>query len=103
MIINIPLQIDEAAFEQKVNDDYTDKVEQLLLQQVEKVLKDHDDRYYGSTRDPKLGLSNIVYNRIDNFLKEHKEEIIEAASGKLAERLSKTKKAKELLNEKDNS
>lgn len=97
MIINVPLQIDEAVFEQKVNDDYMNKVEQLLLKEVEQVLKNHDTRYYGSARDPKLGLSNIIYFRIDEFLENHKDEIIEAASDKLSERLARTKKAKAIL------
>ena len=39
MIINIPLQIDEATFEQKVRDDYAESVKQLLLAKVDQVLK----------------------------------------------------------------
>ena len=99
MIINIPLQINEAVFEEKINNDYADKVEKLLFEYVERVLKEHDDRYYGSAKSSNVGLRNIIYNRIDDFLKDHKDEIVEKASDKLAERLARTKKAKELLKE----
>ena len=99
MIINVPLQINEAAFEQKVNDDYANKVEQLLLAKVEQVLKEADNRYYRNDRDPKIGLSVIIHRHIDDFLKEHKDEIINEASDKLSERLARTKKAKEILEE----
>lgn len=99
MIINIPLQIDEATFEQKVKDDYAESVKQLLLTQVEKVLAERDNRYYLNKKDYKYGLETIINERIDIFINEHKDEIIEAAAKELAKRLSRTKKAKEALDE----
>ena len=97
MIINIPLQIDEATFEQKVRDDYADSVKQMLLAQVEKVLEEADDRYWSKTKDPKRGLYMIITDRLDIFIKEHSDEIIEAAADNLAKRLARTKKGKEIL------
>lgn len=97
MIIDIPLQINEAAFEEKIRNDYENKVEQLLLDQVVKVLKEHDDRYYRRDREASAGLANIVYKIVGDIMEQNRAEIIEAASDKLAERLSKTKKAKEIL------
>lgn len=97
MIINIPLEINEASFEQKVRDDYMNKVEQLLLDLVMQNLKEADDRYWSRDRDYKYGLRNIIQDRIDVFLEDHKDDIISAASDKLAERLARTKKAKEIL------
>ena len=103
MIINIPLQIDEAAFEQKVRDDYADSVKKMLFAQVEKVLEEADDRYWSRDKDPKRGLCMIINDRLDIFIKEHRDEIIEAAADNLAKRLARTKKAKEILDGKDNS
>lgn len=37
--------------------------------------------------------------KIDDILKEYKDEIIDAAAEKLAERLARTKRGKEILNE----
>ncbi len=97
MIINIPIQIDEATFEQKVRDDYAESVKQLLLAKVDQVLKERDNRYYKSERDPKIGLENMIYESLDIHMQKHKDEIIEMAADKLAERLARTKKAKAIL------
>lgn len=99
MIINIPLQIDEATFEEKVRDDYANSVKQLLLAKVDQVLKENDNRYYRMDRDPKVGLESMIYRRLDIFIEEHKNEIIEAAADNLGKRLARTKKAKEILEE----
>lgn len=97
MIINIPIQIDEATFEQKVRDDYAESVKQLLLAKVDQVLKERDNRYYRSERDPKVGLESMIYESLDIYMNECKDEIIEMAAHKLAERLARTKKAKAIL------
>ena len=97
MIINIPLQIDEATFEQKVKDDYAENVRQLLLAKVDQVLKERDNRYYRMERDPKVGLETMIYEVLNAYMEECKDEIIEMAADKLAERLARTKKAKAIL------
>ena len=97
MIINIPLQIDEATFEQKVRDDYAKSVRELLLAKVEQVLEEHDNRYYMSRKDSKIGLEKMMTDELDIFLENNRDEIIEIAAGKLAERLARTKKAKAIL------
>ena len=56
-------------------------------------------RYYGAAKNERYGLESWVGNKIDDILKEYKDEIIEAAADKLAERLAKTKKGKALLGE----
>lgn len=97
MIINIPLQIDEATFEQKVRDDYVENVKQLLLNKVDEVLKEYDNRYYTQSRSWKNGLEYMITREIDIFINDHKDEIVEMAADKLAERLARTKKAKAIL------
>lgn len=97
MIINIPLQIDEATFEEKVREDYAENVKQLLLAKVDKVLEDYDNRYYATSKSWKNGLEYMITQEIDIFIKDHKDEIVEMAADKLAERLARTKKAKSIL------
>jgi len=97
MIINIPLQIDEATFEQKVRDDYSENVKQLLLAKVDQVLKEYDNRYYTQSKSWKNGLEYIITQNIAIFIDDHKDEIIEMAADKLADRLARTKKAKAIL------
>ncbi len=97
MIINIPLQIDEVTFEQKVKEDYAKSVKELLLNKVDEVLAERDGRYYTQSRSWKKGMENIITQEIDIFMNDHKDEIVEMAADKLAERLARTKKAKAIL------
>lgn len=53
--------------------------------------------YYGGHGDPKNGFSSWMDGRVEGFLSEHKDVIIETAGRFLAEKLSRTKAVKELL------
>ena len=99
MIINIPLTIDDELWASALARDYESKVTEKLTNEVRKVLKDHDSRYYLRQKSVNEGLSEWVSYKIDDILKEYKDEIIDAAAEKLAERLSRTKRGKEILNE----
>lgn len=100
MIINIPLTIDDELWASALARDYESKVIENLTNEVRKVIKDHDSRYYLREKSVNEGLSEWVGYKIDDILKEYKDEIIDAAAEKLAERLSRTKRAKEVLNER---
>lgn len=52
----------------------------------------NDDKGYNENR-----LSDWAKNQFDNFLKQHKDEIIAGAAKELADRLARTKAAKEML------
>ena len=96
MIINIPLQIDEKVIEKCLSVDYENKVADYLNKEVEQALLDKCGYYSRST---KQGMSVIVCEKVDGYIQEWKDEIIERASERLAERLARTKKAKELIDE----
>lgn len=98
MIINIPLNIDDELWASALARDYEAKVIEKLTNEVRKCITDHDDYYYARAKDFNRGLANWVGYKIDSIMKEHKDEIIDAAAEKLAERLVRTKKAKEILN-----
>lgn len=98
MTINIPLNIPDELWANALAKDYEAKVVDKLTDEVRKIIQEHDSySYYRRDKDVKRGLQDWVGNKIDNILKEYKDEIIEAAADKLAERLARTKKAKELL------
>ena len=99
MIINIPLTINDELWESALARDYESKVIENLTNEVRKVIKDHDSRYYLREKSVNEGLSEWVGYKIDDILKEYKDDIIDAAAEKLAERLARTKKGRELLNE----
>lgn len=96
MIINIPLQIDEKVIEKSLSADYQHKVEDYIFKEIEKVLL-QECGYYNKNKVQ--GMRELVKQRIDLYLEDMKEDIIEAAADRLADRLARTKKAKELIKE----
>ena len=94
MIINIPLTIPDELLENTIMKDYEQKVTDNLTKEVRNCMIKHD--YYN---DPNRGLDSWVSSKLDDILKEYKDDIIEAASDKLAERLARSKKGKALLGE----
>ena len=53
--------------------------------------------YFNSSKSFEDTVIDYLQNGIDKFVQEHSDEIIEAAGKQLAEKLSRTKRAKELL------
>lgn len=102
MVINIPVQVDEQHLEEVVKRDYEGKIFAELMKQIETVLV-HEAKYspysYNSKDKARDGLKEMIDEHIDIFLKDNKDEIIDVASTKLAERLGRTKKAREALEE----
>lgn len=98
MIINVPLNIPDELWANALAKDYEDKVVKSLTEEVRKCIADHDHlSYYSRDKSAQRGMADWVSIKIDNVIKEYKPEIIEAAADKLAERLARTKAAKEIL------
>lgn len=99
-IINVPINIPDELWTNALATDFETKVVAKLTDEVRKCIADHDHySYYSKGKDAHRGMHDWVSDKIDNALKEYKDDIIEAAADKLAERLARTKKAKELLND----
>ena len=94
MIINIPLQIDDEMINSVIAADYQAKIEQNLTKQVETAIK-RQSKSWDSTVSS--GLFYMAEEAVDKVISEYKEAIIDKAADKLAERLVRTKKAKEIL------
>lgn len=94
MIINIPLNIPDEMLANTIAKDYEAKITERLTDEVRKVICDRD-----MYRDRRRGLAVWIGEKIDDILKEYKDEIIDAAADKLAERLTRSKKGKALLGE----
>ena len=95
MIINIPLQVDEKRMEELVERDYQGKVLEAVLDQVKKTLANSAENIYGDRVAD--GMRVLVEKQIRDYLKEHSEEIVTAAANNLAERLARSKKGREIL------
>ena len=98
MIVNIPLQIDEAKMEEVVERDYMGKVMQKITEHILSCLSKHSTNYYCS--DKALdGMTEMINSRIDTHLDKYRDEIIETAAKYLADKLARSKRGKELLEE----
>ena len=98
MIINIPITIDDELWASSLARDYEAKITEKLTDEVRKCIAKRDEVCWNpKDKDFKRGLDFWVGHKIDDILKEYKDEIIEAAANKLAERLARTKKAKEII------
>lgn len=95
MIINIPLQIDEQKMEEVVARDYEGKVLDEISKYVRTVIASKAEKYYGDKVSD--GMRVLIEGRIDEFLDLHEKEILERASGILAEKLARSKRGKEIL------
>ena len=96
MIINIPLQINEESMEEVIKRDYEEKVLKKITEYIKTALVRKSGSAYGDKAFD--GMIVIIESKVGDLLKENKEAIIKVAANLLAERLAKTKKAKEILN-----
>ena len=102
MVINIPLQIDDAAIEGKLKAEYETRVIEEVSRRLDDILKDYDETYiWGNKKSPRSGLDarigSVLRNRIDDFIEENRDEIVAKAAKDLGARLARTKKGKEIL------
>ena len=102
MIINVPINLDERVFEEKVQQEYDILLKKYLIEIVEKTLI-REAGYTWRENTPKEGMIAVIKRKVDDIVKEYKDDIIEAAADNLAKRLARTKKAKEILDAKDNT
>ena len=91
MIVNIPLNIDETAFEGQMSKDIENKVVRWLSDEIKNTLK---RKAYGTEMD---GLKEFVIDVVEKKIDSFRDEIIEAASKELANKLARSKKGKEIL------
>lgn len=95
MIINIPLQIDEAKMEEVVKKDYESKVIDEIVKYIKKALVSESTSLYGNREVN--GMTELIKERIDIYLEKHNDKIISVAGNALAEKLARTKRGKAIL------
>lgn len=93
MIINIPINIDETAFEGQMSKDIENKVVTFLCDEIKNTLK---RKAYGTELD---GLKEFVLYVVEKKIDAFRDEIIETASKELANKLARSKRGKEILGE----
>ena len=96
-IVQFGISFDDNRITQAV----TEKAEKVILDDLKQKVNDNrfESRYYNGHGDPKNGFSHWMKNRVEEFLTANKDAIIEMAGRLIAEKLSRTKAARELLKE----
>lgn len=100
MIINIPLQIDDATIQGQISKDYEKKVKDIIAVRIEEMLADqYRGGYWGESQTSKAknGLALLVKAKIEEFLNSNRDVIVEAASKELVEKLYRTRRVKEAV------
>ena len=103
-IVNVAFDFDDDKVRKTLEESAEKKVIDNLLTDIKKAICSKSDRYYYYGYNEKVsdenfesGLKAIVYDEIDKVLLDNKDTIIELTADKLADKLSRTKAAKELL------
>ena len=100
MIINIPLQIDDAIIQGQISKDYENKVKEIIAVRIEEILAEqYRGGYWGETKASKAkkGLAQLVEARNNEFLNSNRDVIVQSASKELSEKLCRTMKVKEMI------
>lgn len=99
MVINIPINVDENLLNNSISSDLETKVNEHLYCLIDQTLIDRQKYRWGNLSDRdkiESTLKDMIEVSVSNYIKEYKDEIIEMTSDKLADRLARTKAAKEL-------
>ena len=97
MVINIPIQVDEAMIEKMVREDYKKQVGDILEKRIIDVLMKEDRQYsWQRNYDPQDGMRSVIERRVDDYIENHAEEVVEMAASRLEERLRRRKRIKEV-------
>jgi hypothetical protein len=99
-IVQFAISMDDEAIKQRVAEKAEKEIMDNLQREVGRVIFERSSYYaYGNNNkgyDPNH-LSSWAKMQFDNFLKEHKDEIIAGAAKELGDRLVRTKAGKAIL------
>lgn len=94
MVINIPITIDEGIMESQIQKDFdkklTDAINELMINAIRSKFG------YYRNKTPEEGMREIICEQVDEYLDEHRKEILDETAKRLEERLRRTKKIKEV-------
>lgn len=97
-IVQFAIGVDDAAIVQKVSENAERLITNDLKNEVRKQVFTYPGYYgYRDDRDKPDGVQRWAEKKFEEFLEENKETIIELASEKLADKLSRSKVVKEAV------
>jgi len=99
MVINIPINFDETAFEGKVSEDIQNRVVAELTKRIDDAIARRSSGYYYGDSGKQVidGIIAMAKDEVSKVINQYEQQIIEIAGNELAARLARTKKGKEIL------
>lgn len=91
-IVQFAVGIDDNAIRQRIEQGAEKVIIQQLADDIKKTFYETD--YYGRTTGKPSG---FILARIESFLEENKDDILEMAADKIADKLARSKRGKEIL------
>lgn len=91
-IVQFAIGVDDDAIRQRVEQSAEKVITQQLADDIKKTFYETD--YYGRTSNRP---SSFVLAKIDSFLEDNRDDILEMAADRIAEKLARSKRGKEIL------
>ena len=92
-IVQFGIGIDDDAIRKRIEEGAEKQILKNIEDDVQSTLFERD--YYG--KNYKKVPTDYLNRKIDEFLEKHKDKILEMASTKLADKLARSKRGKEIL------
>ena len=93
--VGFTISIDDKKIEDQVLNKAVKEITRELTSKVEKIIYENSYGYNRRASD----LSGAVVDRVDAFLKENREDILDRAASKLADKMARMKVVKEKVEE----
>lgn len=99
-IVQFAISIDDDAIKKRITDSAEKQIKDELMQDIKSSIeREIFDMYKGQwdAKEKKMGLQEWCKQLVVETIEKHKDEIIELAAEKLADKLSRTKIVKEAM------
>lgn len=94
--VPVTIGVDEEKIANEIHNNVEAQVINKITNEVEKLIFQIDNWTGKVDRSRNAPLRDMIYERIDNILEANKDQIIELAANKLAERLGRSKAVKDM-------
>ena len=96
-LIQMTINVDDKKIVESIERNAEKTITENLDKEVKKIIFNFENDWYNNGRIG--GVSDWTEDRLNEFLEKHKDKIIDLASDKLADKMYKSKKVREIMTE----
>ena len=96
-LIQMTINVDDKKIVESIERNAEKTITENLDKEVKKIIFNFENDWYGNGQI--RGVSDWTEDRLNEFLEKHKDQIIDLASDKLADKMYKSKKVREVMTE----